>query len=185
MTTTYESEIAIPPQELIDPNTLKFDGDNPNKMSDSQQNALDENIRRFGFIVPVITNRDLIVADGEHRAKRAIALGMKTIPVIRLDVDDVDRRLLRQVLNKLRGEHAHELDVLEFEKIIAADRAEDLSLLLDMSEKEIDKMMHPEPMEEAVRSVFEVIVECKDESDQETVFNQLVSEGRKCRLSTL
>ena len=47
-----------------------------------------KSIRRCGFIVPIITNKDLLVADGEHRPEAAKALGMKQVSVIRLPVDE-------------------------------------------------------------------------------------------------
>jgi predicted 3-demethylubiquinone-9 3-methyltransferase (glyoxalase superfamily) len=36
-----------------------------------------------------------------------------------------------------------------------------------------------------VKSCFEVIVECSNESEMEEVFNRLQEEGLKCRISTL
>ena len=57
-------------------------------------------------------------------------LGMKQVPVVRLDVKDVDRRLLRQVLNKLKGQHVPELDQDEFLRIIEAGGEEDLRQFL-------------------------------------------------------
>jgi ParB-like chromosome segregation protein Spo0J len=84
---------------------LKTDSQNPNKMSKEQHERLATSIKKWGFIVPIITNKDLLIADGEQRWTVAKSLGMKEVSVIRLPVEDVDRRLLRQVLNKLRGEH--------------------------------------------------------------------------------
>ena len=95
----------MPPAELVDLQKLRVDGENPNKMSARQFKALKKSVQRWGFIVPIITNKDYLVADGEHRLRAAKDLGMKQVSVVRLPVDDVDRRLLRQVMNKIRGEH--------------------------------------------------------------------------------
>ena len=103
-------DVNVPQAELIDIDVLQLDGENPNKMKKNQLHALRKAIQRWGFIVPIITNRDLLVADGEQRLTVARELGMKQVPVVRLDVEDVDRRLLRQVLNKLKGQHVPELD---------------------------------------------------------------------------
>jgi ParB-like chromosome segregation protein Spo0J len=75
---------------------------------------------KYGFIVPIITNKDLLIADGEQRLQEAKAIGMKQVQIIRLPVEDVDRRLLRQVLNKLKGEHEPKADAEEFQRIIDA-----------------------------------------------------------------
>ncbi len=41
-------------------------------------------------------------------------------PVLRLPVSDVDRRMLRQILNKLKGKHNTELDNEEYVRILQA-----------------------------------------------------------------
>jgi len=122
--------VEIPPSELVNVNELKVDGNNPNRMTQQQHKALSESIKRYGFIVPIITNKDLLIADGEQRWEVAKSLGMNQVSVIRLPVEDVDRRLLRQVLNKLRGEHELLQDAYEFDKIIAAGKEQDLKDLL-------------------------------------------------------
>ncbi|NIN01287.1 MAG: ParB N-terminal domain-containing protein, partial [candidate division Zixibacteria bacterium] len=116
-----ELELQIPPAELVDVERLRVDGENPNRMSARQFKALKESVRRWGFIVPIITNRDYLVADGEHRLRAAKDLGMKQVSVVRLPVNDVDRRLLRQVMNKIRGEHDLFLDAEEYYRIVSED----------------------------------------------------------------
>lgn len=113
-----------------DINLLKTDGQNPNEMNDLTFSALKQNITKYGFLFPVITNSEYIIADGEHRFLAAKELGFKTIPVIKLDIKEVDRRILRQVLNKLKGKHNEELDKLEYEKILQEISAEDFALYL-------------------------------------------------------
>jgi len=113
-----EKEIQIPMSERVRLEDLKFDGCNPNRLSREGMERLKASIRRWGDIVPIVTNKDLLVADGEQRALAMKELGMTECSVIRLPVEDVDRRLLRQVLNKLRGEHLKELDAEEFRIIV-------------------------------------------------------------------
>jgi ParB-like chromosome segregation protein Spo0J len=108
-------EIVIPKPEVVATSTLKVDGKNPNKMSREQHERLKTSIKKFGFIVPIITNKDLLIADGEQMWIVAKELAMPNVLVVRLLVEEVDRRLLRQVLNKLKGTHERELDAEEFE----------------------------------------------------------------------
>ena len=96
--------------ENIDINLIKTDGQNPNEMNDLTFTALKQNITKYGFLFPVVTNSEYVIADGEHRYKAAKDLGFKEIPVYKLDIKDVDRRILRQVLNKLKGRHNEDLD---------------------------------------------------------------------------
>jgi ParB-like chromosome segregation protein Spo0J len=107
-------------------------------MKPKQLAALEECITKYGFIVPVVTNKDLLIADGERRWTIAQKLQLPQIPVIRLPLKDVDRRTLRQVLNKLRGEHELLGDAAEFERIIQAGGEGDLKLLLSLSDGDID-----------------------------------------------
>ncbi len=69
-----------------------------------------------------ITNKDLLVADGEHRLRAAKELGMKRVSVVRLPLGEVDRRMIRQVMNKLRGEHDLFLDAEEYYRIVSEDQ---------------------------------------------------------------
>jgi energy-coupling factor transporter ATP-binding protein EcfA2/N-acetylglutamate synthase-like GNAT family acetyltransferase len=136
-----EVELKIPAAELVDVELLKVDGENPNRMSPRRFEALKKSIMRFGFVVPVITNRDLLVADGEHRFEAAKALGMRQVSVIRLPVDEVDRRLVRQVMNKLRGEHDLFLDAEEYYRIVCGDKRDLLKALVNETDLRIDNLL--------------------------------------------
>jgi ParB-like chromosome segregation protein Spo0J len=177
--------IVIPAAETVKLSELKTDGQNPNKMSKEQLERLKGSIKKWGFIVPIITNRDLLIADGEQRYTAAKALGMIEVSVIRLPVEDVDRRLLRQVLNKLKGKHEKELDQLEYERIIQAGREEDLKYLLMLSDEKLSDFLNEDEEGVTFDESFEVVIECEDEQHQEAVFNKLTGEGYKCRVLTL
>jgi ParB-like chromosome segregation protein Spo0J len=179
-------DVEVPQTELIDIDRLQLDGDNPNKMKKGQLKALRDAIVKWGFIVPIVTNRDLLVADGEQRITVAKELGMKQVPVVRLDVEDVDRRLLRQVLNKLKGQHVPELDQEEFLRIIEAGGEEDLRRFLVANDKQINAALQKETDSGiSPETIYEVAVECADELEQKKVYDELVSKGYKCRVLTL
>ena len=176
--------IVIPAAETVNISELKMDGQNPNRMSKEQLERLKASIKKWGFIVPIITNKDLLIADGEQRYTAAKALGMNEVSVIRLPVEDVDRRLLRQVLNKLKGEHQKELDQAEYDRIIQAGREDDLKYLLMLSDETPDGLSKEEKGI-SLNATFEVVIECDDETHQEAIFNKLIGEGYKCRVLTL
>jgi ParB-like chromosome segregation protein Spo0J len=177
-------EILVPEPEVVATSALKVDGKNPNKMSREQHERLKTSIQKFGFIVPIITNKDLLIADGEQRWIVAKELAMPNVFVIRLQVEDVDRRLLRQVLNKLKGTHDRELDAEEFETIIELGREDDLKYLLNLSDDKLDGYLK-EDESIGYEKQFEVVVQCEDEINQEATYNKLISEGYKCRVLTL
>jgi ABC-type transport system involved in cytochrome c biogenesis ATPase subunit/GNAT superfamily N-acetyltransferase len=136
-----ELEVKVPPAESVPVEALKIDNENPNRLSPRRFEALKKSIQRFGFVVPIITNSDLLVADGEHRLKAAIALGMKLVSVVRLPVDEVDRRLIRQVMNKLRGEHDLFMDAEEYYRIVSGDKRDLLKALLNETDVRIDNLL--------------------------------------------
>jgi ParB-like chromosome segregation protein Spo0J len=181
----FETEIQVPMSERVRLEDLKFDGCNPNRLSTEGMKRLKASIRKWGDSVPIVTNTDLLVADGEQRVVAMKELGMTECSVIRLPVDDVDRRLLRQVLNKLRGEHVKELDAEEFRIIVDAGADEDLKYLLGLSDKKLQTYFDSEVEEVEYHETFEVIVSCKDEAEQETVYSKLRRDGYKCRVLTL
>ncbi len=127
--------------ELVNVDLLKVDEQNPNRLSPRRFEALKKSIQRFGFVVPIITNRDLLIADGEHRLKAARVLGMKQVSVVWLPVEEVDRRLIRQVMNKLRGEHDLFLDAEEYYRIVSGDQRDLLKALLGETDVRIDNLL--------------------------------------------
>jgi ParB-like chromosome segregation protein Spo0J len=177
--------INIPSAETVKVSELKTDGQNPNKMNKEQIERLKASIKKWGFIIPIITNKDLLIADGEQRYTAAKALGMTEVSVIRLPVEDVDRRLLRQVLNKLKGEHQKELDQAEYQRIIEAGKEEDLKYMLMLSNEKLNAGLNQEEKGVNFDESFEVVIECEDETQQEAIYNKLMGEGYKCRVLSL
>ena len=135
--------IKIPETKLIEPSKLVPDKTNPNLMSEGNYEALKKTIQKYGFLVPIITNKDLIIADGFNRMEAAIELGIEKVPVIVLDIEEVDRRMLRQIMNKLKGQHEPKMDKEEFQYLLDNDSLNDLAELLPEDE-DILKMLEPE-----------------------------------------
>lgn len=135
------AEIMIPKLEIVLIGDFKIDGKNPNKMSPEKRAALKKNIERYGFIVPIITNKDLLIADGQTRWELAKELGMTKVSVMRLNVSEVDRRMLRQVLNKLKGEHDVRLDIEEYSEILKDVDIEEFTGLVGLERKYIEDIL--------------------------------------------
>lgn len=131
------TEIIIPQQEIVDINSLQVDGNNPNRLRAEQREALKENMKKFGFIVPIITNKDGLISDGQHKWEIAQELGMTQVPIIRLPVSEVDRRILRQILNKLKGTHDSVLDDNEYKFIFRNESFDELQRLLGDSDRKL------------------------------------------------
>jgi hypothetical protein len=100
-------------------------------------------------------------------------------------VSDVDRRMLRQILNKLRGKHNKELDAAEYLRIVEQGEKEYLNTFLaSVGEKPPQDLLERE-FSVSIPATYEIIVECKDEADQKRIFEKLKLEGYKLRILTL
>lgn len=122
--------IKIPKTIMMSTGRIIVDKTNPNEMITAKFEALKKNIKKYGFLIPVITNSEYKIADGYHRWKAARELGLTEIPVIALDIKEVDRRILRQVLNKLRGDHDLDKDLEEYQFILEQNQMDELKDLL-------------------------------------------------------
>jgi hypothetical protein len=188
-----ETTIFVPPEYeamLEDLRELKSDGQNPNKMTDKQKESTWHSLQTFGWVYPIVSNKDGVFADGEQRVDVCIANEEFYGPVLRLKVEDTDRRLLRQVLNKLKGTHDKLLDAEEFKRIRDANRAADLKALLNISDgtlERYDKILDASQSNTGaiLESTFEMIVKCKDEPEQKRVFDDLKAQGYDVRILTL
>lgn len=172
---------------LEDLRLLQADGANPNRMTARQQEMVWRSLQKYGWTYPIIANRDGVFADGEQRAQVCLRHGEFYAPVLRLPVSDVDRRLLRQILNKLRGRHSRELDLAEYARIIEqGERGHLEALLASVGEKLPEELTaKTEFSAVTVPATFEVVIECKDEAEQRRVYDWLRREGYKCRVLTL
>ena len=114
---------------------IKFDDTNPNVLSTAQMDALKKVIKKFGYLAPVILNKDLKVVDGEHRVRVYDKLGKKAIPAYVINVKEVDKKMLRQLMNKLRGEHDKKKDADEFKEIFDAGKLKQFAELMAEDEQ--------------------------------------------------
>jgi DNA modification methylase len=119
---------------------LRPDPANPRRISTEQLESLTRSLREFGFVQPVLARRaDRVVIGGHQRLVAARRLGLKTVPVIYLDLSPEQARLLNLALNRISGEWDQEL----LARMIADLRpVEDIDLSLSgFSEDELGKLL--------------------------------------------
>ncbi|HUF53803.1 MAG TPA: ParB N-terminal domain-containing protein, partial [Dehalococcoidia bacterium] len=79
---------------------LKPDPANPRRIDDAELEALTRSVQEFGMVDPVIARReDNTVIGGHQRLLAARRLGMKTVPVVYVDLPPEKARLLNLALN--------------------------------------------------------------------------------------
>ena len=111
--------VSVPINEL---NSAPY---NPRQWSETQTTQLQTSIERFGFVDPILVNgakeRRNVVIGGHFRLKVAQEIGLKTVPVVYLDIANInDEKALNLRLNRNTGSWNYDLL-----------KEMDISLLLD------------------------------------------------------
>lgn len=121
---------------------LQFDQSNPNQMNQEQMAGLRKAMERFGYLSPIIVDQNNQIADGEHRVLVYKEFNLTEIPCYRVTFsDDTERRLLRQTMNKLRGQHDFAMDADEMALIYESQKLPDLSGLIAQQETTLKELM--------------------------------------------
>jgi hypothetical protein len=170
---------------LEDIRLLQSDQQNPNRTTINQQEQIWRSLQKYGWTYPIITNKDGTYVDGEQRGQICLQHGEFYGPVLRLPVSDVDRRMLRQILNKLKGKHNKELDAAEYMRIIEQGEKDCLKTLLASVGEKLPQDLLEREFSVSIPATYEIIMECKDEANQRSIFEKLKSEGYKLRILTL
>jgi len=149
-------------------------------------------IREFGFRVPICAKSDGTVVDGHLRLKAAKKLGLTEVPVVLADdMSEAQIKAFRLSVNKLAelADWDNELLALEFGELeemgfdlsLTGFETDEIGALFDNDGEDDDTL----PDQKELHATFEIAVECKDETEQEVVFNLLTTEGYKCRILTI
>lgn len=102
---------------MLDPRDLKPNQYNPNKQEEAEFELLKLSIQKDGFTLPIVANKDNVIIDGEHRWRAALALGLKEVPVVPLDLDETRMKLSTIRHNKARGTHDVALEAMIFQDL--------------------------------------------------------------------
>lgn len=158
--------------------------------SDAQVAQIAASIKEFGFTNPVLIDEGGGIIAGHGRVMAARSMKIDTVPCIRLDhLTDAQKKAYVIADNKLALNAGWDNELLALELQAIGDLNFDLELtgfeLNDIASL-LDKQDEIPTLEEQQYSeVFNVIVVCKDEEEQEKVFNKLDTEGYKCRVQSL
>ncbi|MCA9247354.1 MAG: hypothetical protein KDA42_09575 [Planctomycetales bacterium] len=157
---------------------------------EAQRNALRGVLAEIGLadalLVRELPNGVLELIDGHLRAE---TLPDQHVPVLVLDVDEADANKILATLDPLAAmaeANAERLDDLLKNCELKNEAVQQLCHRLIQSE-EVDASPPPSaagpPCD--IPATYQVIVECQDEDEQQEVYEQLASQGRRCRVLTL
>lgn len=106
---------------------------NPRKIDQDELQRLATSIKEFGFVDPVIVNKDMTIIGGHQRVKAAKLLGWSDVPCNVLDLTKTQERVLNLALNKISGRWDEEL----LTKLLQEIKKEDALELTGFSEDEL------------------------------------------------
>jgi len=159
--------------------------------SDAQVAQIAASIREWGWTMPILVDEAGNVIAGHGRIMAAQKLGIEDVPCMTASGwSEAKRRAYVIADNKLAINSAWDMDLLKIEmqeidglgfnlELTGFDVAEMTALFDDEPSNE------DLPEQKDLQATFEVAVECKDETEQETVFNLLTQKGYTCRILTM
>ena len=162
---------------------IKPYANNP-RNNDSAVNAVMESIKQCEYIAPIIIDEDGVILAGHTRYKALKRLGWTEAEcLVKEGLTEEQKRKYRLLDNKTNELASWDFELLETE-LDGLDFG-DLDLDWGVDIEEIDDAPEREDLSDKVSEVFQVIIECENELEQESAFYRLTEEGYKCRVLTL
>lgn len=178
----------------IDPHELKPYDKNSKKHPNGQIDRLSKLIENYGFpeSKAILIDEDKIIVAGHGRRLAAIALGLKEVPYqVVTDISSADIKAMRIADNaiaesgwdyELLKEEYQDLELEDFDmELLSLDDSH-----LETMEIEFDDKNHENIKEENYdENIFTLIIEFKDETSCESIYNEMESRGISCRIQNL
>lgn len=159
--------------------------------SSEQVAQIAASIKEFGFLNPIIIDGENGIIAGHGRVMAAQKLGLKELPCVEAaHLTDAQRKAYVIADNKLALNAGWDYEMLKIElgdlealdfdlSVIGFDDKETLKILGDG----MDEIKAP--TEDEYKEVYEVVVSCRDESEQEAIFQMMTAKGLKCRVLSM
>lgn len=153
--------------------------------TEAQIEQIKKSIQEFGMNDPIAVWGDKnTIVEGHGRLEALKQLGYTEIDCIRLDhLTDEERKAYTLAHNKINMNTGFDIDLLDEE----LDSIEDIDMEVFGFDLDDEEIHHAErtDLSDDVNDVYEVIIECTDEKQQQEIYTKLSSEGMKCRVLTL
>ena len=152
--------------------------------SDEQIAKLQSSIREFGFVNPVLTDGNKNIIAGHGRVEAAKREGISEVPCVFVEhLTDAQKRAYILADNRLAELAGWNIELLNMELL-------DLEANFDMTDFgfEINEPTGEKPekdLSDGLKSFYQVIIDCEDETQAAEVYERLTGEGMECRILTL
>lgn len=155
---------------------------NAKKHSRQQINNVAESIKQYGFVQPIVIDRNGVIVIGHCRALAAQKLGMAEVPCVCVDDLTPEQVNALRIVDNKSNESEWDLDILPEELAQLDLSAFDFDFGVSLDEDDTETKEREEiDLNESVS----VVVECSDDEEAEAIFEKLSEEGYKCHISTL
>jgi hypothetical protein len=144
--------------QKINVNLLKPAEYNPRNINDEELAGLITNIKEFGYVDPIIVNKDLTIIGGHQRLKAVKELGYEEVDCVILDITKAKEKALNIALNnrEIQGNYDYsKLQILIEE--IKIEMPE-----LDLKELKIDDLIIKTDLQSEMDAEVEGSVNSKD-----------------------
>jgi hypothetical protein len=157
----------------------------------AQQDALRGLLAEVGYadalLARELADGTLMLVDGHLRAETTPEA---VVPVLVLDVSEAEADKLLLTLDPLAAMATTSSEQLESLRAVVATECEAVRALMDDIDREYRAAealaaSATDRPEVVVPECYQVVVECRDALDQQTVYERMRSEGYKCRVLTL
>ena len=155
---------------------------NAKKHDKRQINNVAESIKQYGFVQPIVIDRDGVIVIGHCRALAAKKLGMKEVPCVCVDDLTPEQVNALRIVDNKSNESKWDFDILPDELAELDLSAFDFDFGVSLDEDDTETK---EREEIALNESISVVVECSDDEEAEAIFEKLSEEGYKCHISTL
>ena len=157
----------------------------------AQQDALRGLLAEVGYadalLVRELADGTLMLIDGHLRAETTPDA---VVPVLVLDVDETEAGKILLTLDPLAGMATTSHEQLQLLMTEVETESAAVRVLMDEIAREYQDAdglaaSASDRPEVVVPESYQVVVECRDEEDQQTVYERMRSEGYRCRVLTL
>ena len=173
--------------KYLEPKTLNAYENNSRVHDDEQIERIKRSIKEFGFINPVLIDKNNTIIAGHARVRAALNLGLTEVPTIELE--NLSEEQIRAYViadNKLAELSDWDDDILKIELDWLKDQDFDISITgFDDVDFKADTEKETELKEETYTEVFNLIVKLDTEEEQEALYNKLKKEGYICQVQSL
>ncbi len=173
--------------EMVAMADLACDPANVRRHDEKNMAAIKQSLQRFGQQKPIVIDGQNVIRAGNGTFEAARALGWTHIGVVRTELVGADA-----IAYAIADNRTAELAAWDHEALIRQLGGLDANLAAaaGFTGKDIEKLAEysPPACDDAASPLpesYEIAVTCRDQADQQELYERLTAEGRSCRVLTL